>query len=86
MIIGGYRCVSYYDIINNIRHKLETTQNLTQVVSFRKKNMNTKFVLDVLYHFYPLPSFFFLHVLPKRHRLGVYFGDLSVFLIIIVLT
>ncbi len=30
-------------------------------------------VLDVPYHFQPLPLFFFLHVLTNRHRLGVYF-------------
>ena len=33
----------------------------------------------------PLPSFSFLHVLSKRHMLGVYFRTLSVSLLIIVL-
>ncbi len=47
---------------------------------------HVSFDLDVPSLFYPLPSFFFFHVLPKRHRMGVYFKDLSTFLLIIVVT
>ena len=43
------------------------------------------FVLGVPHHFYPLPSSFFLRVLPKCYRLGVHFRSLSFFLLIIVL-
>ena len=42
------------------------------------------FVRNVLFHFYLLPSFSFLHVLPKRHMVGVIFGVLSTIILNII--